>query len=131
MKIQTLKKPNYILVVEVAKVKGFIVSYEFNYEKAKQFLNQLQDRFCTMSEDEIMKQLPHLYSYELYPNSSYLLKDKYSASNGILTFSVVQVNSNFNPHWFIKERQNCPFLLGYFEMSRYAQLFEEIAFFVN
>lgn len=129
--MQTLKKPNYIIVVEVANVKGFIVSYELNFEKAKQFLNQLQDSYCNMSEEEIINKLPHMYSYELYKNSSYLLKDKYCSSNGILTFSVVEVNSNFNPHWFIKESQNCPFLLGYFEMSQYAQLFEETAFFVN
>ncbi len=132
MKIQTLKKPNYIIVVEVAKVKGFIVSYELNFEKAKQFLNQLLDIYCNMKEDEIINKLPHLYSYDLYKGSSYVIKDKYCSSNGILTFSVVQVKNNFNPHWFIKERQNCPTILGMFEeSSRFAELFEETAFFVN
>lgn len=133
MKIQLLKKPRYIIVVELSKIAGFIVGYELSIEKSKLMMHELLDKYCNSKDEEIIKSIPHLFQYELYPNSLYLDKCKYCSSNGHLSLSVVEVDSQtFNPNWFIKERQNCPYLPSLFkEESRFAELFEETAFFIN
>lgn len=133
MKIQLLKNPKYIVVVELSEVSGFIVSYELSFKKAKLMMDQLLDKYCNSKDEEIRKTLPHLFRYELYPNSLYLSKSKCCSTNGHLSFSVVEVDSQtFNPYWFIKERQNSPYLLSVFkEESSFAELFEEIPFFMN
>ncbi len=133
MKIQILKNPKYIIVVELSELRGFIVSYELSYKKSESMLEQLLAKYCNSKDEEIIKTLPHLFRYDLYPNSFYLDKCKRCASNGHFSLSVVEVDSQtFNPYWYIKERQNSPYLLSLFnEESRFAELFEETRFFMN
>lgn len=123
----------YMIVAEFVNVCGFIVAYKKNMKSADKLAKEFFNEFSFQEPLTVIEKIPFIHKYTLNENSLYLGRTKSDRTNGELSVSVVKINSKkFCPNFFIKERQNNPFVLGLFkEGNTYFELFENTAFHNN
>ena len=124
---------DYMVVAEFVNISGFIVAYKKTMKGADKLAKEFFNKFSFQEPLIVIEKIPFIHRYSLNKNSLYLDRTKTDTSNGELSVSVVQIDcEKFSPHWFIKERQNSPYIIELFkEGNKYYDLFEETRFYTN
>lgn len=111
----------YLIIVEIERT-GFITEFKSSFKEAFDFSNKLylslSELFPIDKREKIVDVLKErgYASYKINGTELYFGKCKDQITDGILTVSVVEIDSNkFNLQMLIKERENSSLVFNYDE----------------